>query len=82
MSIDPTLDPCVEAARLRLIRDQIITGGQVVRTRFDTEEVEFGKADLGRLDALIAQYESACALKNGDLRPRRYAKSMRFRPRA
>jgi hypothetical protein len=80
MSVPP-VDPCAEAARLRGIRDQIITGGQVVRTRFDTEEVEFGKADLTRLETLIAQYDAACALQSGTPQPRRrYAKSMSFRP--
>ena len=73
-------DWCAEAVRLRTVREQIITGTHVVRVRFDTEETEFGKADLGRLDALISEAEANCAIANGTVTRRRAARTMRFRP--
>lgn len=71
-----TVDPCAEAERLRALRTSIITGGKAVRIKEGEREVQFGTADVPRLDALIAEYERACASASGTRR--RFAKRMRF----
>ncbi len=72
----PLVDPCAEAQRLRAIRTEIVTGGGVVRIKENEREVQYGAADLARLDALIADYERQCLLISG--RRRRFAKRLRF----
>jgi hypothetical protein len=69
-------DPCAVAAELRKVELQVVTGGGVVMTRFDDEEVRWSAANLGRLRDLIDDYDRRCNLKNG-VRTR-YAKRMRF----
>lgn len=71
-----TVDTCAEAERLRDLRTSIITGGKPVRIKENEREVQFGPADVPRLDALIAEYERACAAASG--RRTRFAKRMRF----
>lgn len=72
-----SIDPCAEAERLRVLRTDIVTGGQAVRIREGEREVQYGPADIARLDALIAEYAAACALATGAPR-RRSARRMRF----
>lgn len=72
-----SIDPCAEAERLRALRTEIITGGKPVRIKENEREVQYGAADVPRLDALIAEYERACAAVTGAPR-RRFAKRMRF----
>lgn len=73
------IDPCAEAERLRALRTAIIAGDAVSMTRFGDEEVRFYKADLTRLEALIAQYETSCALSKGETPKRnRFAARIRF----
>ena len=77
----PPIDPCAEAARLRELRKQIVTGQSESMIRFDVEEVRYHKADLGALDRLIAEYDRACAIQTGTVpRRTRFAKRAAFRP--
>lgn len=69
-------DPCAVAAALRKVELVVATGGGVSMTRFGSDEVQWTMANVGRLGALIARYENACATKSG--RRLRYAKRMRF----
>lgn len=68
----PTLtdDPCGRAATLRGLRDEIVTGGQVIEVEQDhgngvRRQVRFGAADLPRLDQEIAAAETACGGARG-----------------
>ncbi|WP_421998194.1 hypothetical protein [Roseovarius confluentis] len=74
-------DPCQEAIELRQIKRDLVTGSAASVTRFGEDEVRYTKADLGRLDAMIAQADRECAVQNGE-RPkrRRFAMGARFRP--
>ncbi|WP_037373560.1 gpW family head-tail joining protein [Sediminimonas qiaohouensis] len=74
-------DPCQEAIDLRKIKRDLVTGREVSSTRFGEDEVRFTKADLGRLDAMIADADRQCAIQSGE-RPKRtrFAKGVRFRP--
>lgn len=74
----PTLsdDPCGRAAKLRALRDQLITGGGVIEFESDhgngvRRQVRYAQADLPRLDQEIAAAEVAC----GDARGARRRKS-------
>ncbi|MGY6705915.1 hypothetical protein [Roseinatronobacter sp.] len=74
-------DPCIEAAELRKIRRDLVTGEKATSTRFGEDEVRFTKADLGRLDGLIAEADKKCAMLEGRAPKRtRYAMGARFRP--
>ena len=80
MPIEP-VDPCVEAADLRRVRRDLITGQAVSETRFGEDMVKFTRADLGRLDTLIAEADAQCAIQRGEKpKRRRYAMGARFRP--
>lgn len=69
-------DPCAVAAELKKVELIIATGGSVALTRFGTDEVQWTRANLGDLQALIRRYEGQCAAKSG--KRLRYAKRMRF----
>jgi hypothetical protein len=74
-------DPCIEAAELKKIRRDLITGEKASTVRFGEDEVRFTKADIGRLDSLIAEAEKQCAILDGRKPKRtRYAMGTRFRP--
>ncbi len=74
-------DPCVEAAELKAIRRELITGEKAATVRFGEDEVRLTKADLPRLDGLIAAAEKQCAIAEGKIPKRtRYAMGVRFRP--
>ena len=74
-------DPCVEAAELKKIRRELILGQAASTVRFGEDETRFTKADLPRLDGLIAEAEKQCAILEGRIHKRiRYAKGVRFRP--
>lgn len=74
------VDPCAEAARLRELRTAIVSGKSESRVRFDTEEVEYHKADLPALDREIARFDRDCAIAEGRTASRtRFAKGFRFR---
>lgn len=75
----PTLqaDPCGRAAKLREIKDKVITGGSVVEAEQEAghggrRRVRFAAADLASLDREISAADAACALKSGG-RPGRFA---------
>lgn len=70
-------DPCAEAERLRTLRTEIITGGRPVKIREGEREVQYGPADIARLDSLIAELDAACARATATP-PRRSARRMRF----
>ncbi|WP_375261846.1 gpW family head-tail joining protein [Palleronia sp.] len=74
-------DPCVEAAELKKIRRDLIAGEKATAVRFGEDEVRYTKADLPRLDGLIAEAEKQCAITEGKTPKRtRYAMGVRFRP--
>lgn len=77
VSIDAS-DPCAVAAALKRVRLQLATGGGVVVTRFDEDEVRFAPGNLSALDRLISKYDGECALATGQKRVRRYAKRATF----
>jgi len=77
-------DPCQRAVDLKAIRDEIITGGTAVEVEFQAgngtrRHVKYSRADLDRLDALIAQADDACAIASGK-RASRYALGNRTTP--
>lgn len=69
-------DQCAVAAALRKVELQVVAGGNVVRTRFGNDEVQWSAANLGHLRDLIADYERRCAAKTGCRT--RFAKRARF----
>ena len=74
-------DHCAEAEALRKIKRDLITGTAVSQTEYDGKSVRFTKADLPRLDALITEAETQCALQEGRAARRtRHARGVRFRP--
>jgi len=76
-------DPCTRLARLRKVREALITGAAVIETAFDGNTVRYAKADLPALERLILEAEGACARSLGDTSPprrRRFAMGARFRP--
>ena len=76
-----SVDPCAEAARLRELLTAMAAGGSVALSRFGEDEVRFHKGDPARLERLIAEYDRACAIQNGDTPKRtRFAKRAAFRP--
>ncbi len=69
-----------DAARLvslKTARDRLISGGQVAKVSSGGRTVEYGQADMSRLDGEIAGLEAA-AITNGPVR-RRGALTFRFR---
>jgi len=69
-------DPCAVAAELKKVELLVASGGGVVRTRFGNDEVQWTVANLNKLQALIARYDGACAVRSGTRL--RYAKRLRF----
>ena len=70
-------DPCVRAAELRAIRDDIVLGKQVTETEFEAgngtrRRVKFNSANLQTLNKMIAEAENACAIQQGQA-PKRFA---------
>lgn len=70
-------DPCVRAAELRAIRDDIMLGKHVAETEFEAgngtrRRVKFSAANLGMLNKAIADAENACAIQQGKA-PKRFA---------
>lgn len=77
----PDEDPCVRLERLRSVREALISGQAVSETAFGEDRVRFAKADLPALEREIAEADRACALRRGQVRPRRrFAMGVRFRP--
>lgn len=74
-------DPCVRADELRAVREKLIMGQGVAQADTGDGSVSYTKADLPRLDRLIAEYDDQCAALNGT-KPvrRRHAMGARFRP--
>lgn len=76
---DHLVDHCAEALRLRQIIDEIITGKRPVRIKENEREVQYGTADLPRLERKLAEHEDKCSASLGRSPPRRrFAKRMRF----
>lgn len=74
-------DPCARAERLRLLREELITGQAVTETQFGEDAVRFSKADLPSLDREIRAAEAACTLAQGGTpKRRRFAMGAQFRP--
>lgn len=74
-------DYCVELADLKRVRRGLITGQAVSETRFGEDMVKFTRADMNRLDQLIAEAETQCTIQSGGKpKRRRYAMGARFRP--
>jgi hypothetical protein len=69
-------DPCAVAAELKKVELIIATGGSVALTRFGQDEVQWTRANLASLQAMIQRYDGQCAAQSG--RRIRYAKRMRF----
>lgn len=71
-------DPCAAVKALRKIELQMVTGGQVVMSRFGDDEVRWSDSasSRARLKELIDDYTRQCAAKQG-IRTR-YAKRLRF----
>lgn len=59
------VDPCTEHAELVAIRKALVSGKAVKTARFGEDEVERFRADLSRLDQLIAQAARDCAAASG-----------------
>ncbi|MEO9900820.1 MAG: gpW family head-tail joining protein [Roseibium sp.] len=57
--------PCDVVTALRKVKLSVVTGGIAQTVRLDGEEVTFTKANLTALNALIAEYETACARASG-----------------
>ncbi len=77
----PTEPPCDRAARLRSVREALITGRATAETSFSGRTVRYAKADLPALEREIAAAEAACAESRGERpRRRRFAMGARFRP--
>lgn len=74
----PDIDWCARAEELRTARDSLITGKGVSSVRSGNDQVDYSRADLPRLDRLIAEAEGKCAEASGQRR--RYARSVRMRP--
>lgn len=76
-----SLDPCLEATRLRELLTALVSGEAVALTRFGEDEVRFHKGDPERLERLIADLDRACAIQIGQTPKRtRFAKRAAFRP--
>lgn len=74
-------DPCIEAAELKKIRRDLITGEKASVVRFGEDEARFTKADMARLDGLISEAEKQCAIAEGKTPKRtRFAMGVRFKP--
>jgi hypothetical protein len=65
-------DPCAVLAWLRPFYLKRMAGETVQTVGFDSRTVGYATGDLKTLANTIAQYEAACAKKQG-LRPARYA---------
>lgn len=77
--VTPLVDPCAEAQRLRQILDEIVTGGRPVRIKENDREVQYGAADITRLERMISDAEDRCSASLGHTPPRRrFAKRLRF----
>lgn len=80
MPVIPTLeaDPCGRLAKLREIRDQCMTGGQVVEAEFEQgngtrRRVKYSQANMDMLNRAIIEAGDACAGQTGTGRPSRFA---------
>ncbi|ETW10626.1 hypothetical protein ATO8_21221 [Roseivivax marinus] len=74
-------DPCDEANELRKIRRALVTGKAASEVDVEGDRIRYTKADLPRLDSMIAEADRQCAIQSGE-RPkrRRFAMGARFRP--
>jgi len=77
--IDQSIDHCAKADELRQKREEIISGESMVRGKFGEDDIQFARADLPRLDRLIAYHESKCAEQSGKPRIRRRAITAGFK---
>ena len=78
------IDWCAEAEALRKARRDLATGMAVSQVTYDDKSVSYTKADLPRLDALIAEAEAEaemkCDLSSGTRKLKRFAMGARFKP--
>lgn len=65
-------DPCITLLKLQNARLGALTGQTPSRVKIENYEVEFGAANMGDLDSMIARYDSLCRKKTGK-GPRRFA---------
>jgi hypothetical protein len=74
MMADPDWnDPCAVATYLKQQRISIATGMQEQRIVYAGRDTTYFQANPDKLDALIAQFDNACAKKNGTCAGRRRA---------
>lgn len=80
MAAIPTIedDPCGRLKALREIRDQLMTGQSVSEVDFEQgngtrRRMRFSSANLDLLNREIEAASDACALSQGNHRPRRFA---------
>jgi len=66
-------DPCAVAAWLKQVRINIAAGLQEQRIVYSGRDTTYFASNPDKLDALIAQYDNACAVKNGSTIGRRRA---------
>ncbi len=71
--IDPDVDPCGAAKKLRALRLNLAAGGAPSRVRSQGEEVMYHAGNIGVLDREIARMEALCAAQSGNAKPRRRA---------
>ena len=79
-------DPCGRAAALKAARDRLVAGEGTQEVEIESgngvrKRARYARADMDRLDGLIAEAAAACARSLGlRARPRRRAMGVRFTP--
>ncbi|MGN7867780.1 gpW family head-tail joining protein [Paracoccus sp. 22332] len=77
----PDETACARLARLRKVREELITGKAVSEVAFGEDRVRYTRADMTALDREIAAAEVLCQQEQGLPQTRtRYAIGVRVRP--
>lgn len=61
-------DPCAVWPVMQEALDRLLVGETEVRARFGSDEVEFGRGNIGELRRRVAELKAECAAKGGKIR--------------
>lgn len=64
-------DPCALLPIYKKALFELETGQAIARGKFGSDDIEFSRADMGRLTRRVAQLENECAIKQGKPRQNR-----------
>jgi hypothetical protein len=61
-------DPCAIWPVMQAALDRLLVGESVVRAKFGSDEVEFGRGSIAALQRRIADLKAECAARTGRVR--------------